>query len=79
MIRDKIRRCLKSARNVNKRGIKWLSCPLFGEKLAKCVLIVNNFIDYYLKARKVCQKNFKKGGKNGYLVLYLVKNRQNMY
>ena len=42
VIRDKIRRCLKLANNVKKRGLKWLSCTLFGEKLAKYVLIVND-------------------------------------
>ena len=45
VIRDKIRRCLKLVNNVKKRGLKWLSCTLFGEKLAKYVLIVNDVID----------------------------------
>ena len=49
-----------SKKNVKKRGLKWLSCTLFGEKLAKYVLIVKNFIDYYLKAREVLQKFLKK-------------------
>ena len=30
--------------------------------LAKYVLIVNDFIDYYLKARKASQKNLNSGG-----------------
>ena len=30
---------------MNKRGLKWISCPLFGEKVAKYVLIVNDFLD----------------------------------
>ena len=60
MIRDKIRRCLKLANNVKKRGLKWLFCTLFGEKLLKYVLIVNDFIYFYLEAREACQ-NFLNG------------------
>ena len=39
VIRDKIWRCLKQARNVNKKGCKWLFCPLFTQKFAKYVLL----------------------------------------
>ena len=43
---------------MNKRGLQWLSCPLFGKKLAKYVLIVNDFIDYNQKRAK----HFENGG-----------------
>ena len=55
-IRDKIWRCLKLAKKCKKRGLKWLSCTSFGEKLAKYVLIVNYYIDYYQKVREARQK-----------------------
>ena len=45
-----------SKKKCKKRGLKWLSCTLFGEKLAKYVLIVNDYIDYYQKAREALQK-----------------------
>ena len=56
VIRDKIRRCLKLAKKCKKRGLKWQSCTLFGEKLAKYVLIVNDYIYYHQKAREARQK-----------------------
>ena len=56
VIGDKIRICLKLAKKCKKRGLKWLSCTLFGEKLAKYALIVNDHIDYYQKAHEACQK-----------------------
>ena len=34
---DKILRGYKKARNVNKRGVKWLFYPFFGQKMAKFV------------------------------------------
>ena len=50
---------------MNKRGLKQLSYPLFGEKWAKYVIIMNDFIDCYQKAREALQKNLIWGGQMG--------------
>ena len=40
MIPDKMFKCLKYAKNVYKRGKKYLCCPSFGKVLAKQVVVV---------------------------------------
>ena len=52
LIRNKIQRCVKKARNFNKRGVKWLSRPVLGQKFAKYVLILNDIMDYHINAQK---------------------------
>ena len=44
---------------MNKRGLKWPSCPIFGKKFAKFVQIVNNTIDYYYPNTCKVQKFFE--------------------
>ena len=55
---DKIWRGQTKARNMNKKGVKWLFYPLFGKKLAEFVLFLMTIIYIFNSMGVKCVEKF---------------------